>query len=67
VEYFKYLGNMIAKYARCTRQIALAKEALGKKKVIFISKLDLNLRKKLINRYSWSIALCNAETLRFVK
>jgi hypothetical protein len=32
------------------------------KKTIFTSKLDLNLRKKLVNCYIWSIALYGAET-----
>jgi hypothetical protein len=29
---------------------------------IFSSKLDLNVRKKLVKCYIWSIALCGAET-----
>jgi hypothetical protein len=32
-----------------------------------ISKLDLNLRKKLIKCYIWNIALCGAETLTLQK
>ena len=32
------------------------------KKNFFTSKLDLNLRKKLVKRYIWSIALYDAET-----
>jgi len=28
------------------------------------SKLDLNLRKKLVRCYIWSIALCGSETLK---
>jgi hypothetical protein len=32
------------------------------KKTLFTSKLDLNLRKKLVNCYIWSIALYGAET-----
>jgi len=34
----------------------------SKKKTIFTSKLDLNLRKKLIKFYIWSMALYGAET-----
>jgi hypothetical protein len=34
-----------------------------KKKNFFSSKLDLNVRKKLIKCYMWSIALYSAETL----
>jgi hypothetical protein len=33
-----------------------------KKNTLFISKFDLNLRKKLAKCYTWSIALCGAET-----
>jgi predicted adenine nucleotide alpha hydrolase (AANH) superfamily ATPase len=36
-----------------------AKAAFNKKKTLFTSKLDLNLRKKLVKCY---IALCGAET-----
>jgi hypothetical protein len=66
VEYFNYLGSMITNDARCTREIksriAMAKAAFNKKKNIFTSKLDLNLRKKLVKCYIWSLALCCAET-----
>jgi hypothetical protein len=66
VEYFDYLGSMITDVARCTREIkyriAMAKAAFNKKKTFFTSKLDLNLRKKLVKSYIWSIALCGAET-----
>jgi hypothetical protein len=65
VQYFNYLGSMI-NYARCTREIksriAMAKAAFNKKKNLFTSKLDLNLRKKLVKFYIWSIALHGAET-----
>jgi hypothetical protein len=48
VEYFSYLGSMITNDARCTREIksriAIAKAAFNKKKKLFTSKLDLNLR-----------------------
>ena len=38
----------------------MAKAAFSKKKTLFISKLDLNLRKKLIKCYIWSMALYGA-------
>ena len=41
---------------------AMAKAAFNKKKNLFTSKLDLNLRKKLLKCYVWSMALCGAET-----
>jgi hypothetical protein len=41
----------------------MAKAAFNKKKkTVFTSKLDLNLRTKLVNCYIWSIALYGAET-----
>jgi hypothetical protein len=53
--------------ARCTREIkstiAMAKAAFKKKKEnLFTRKLDLNLRKKLVKCYIWSIVLYGAET-----
>jgi hypothetical protein len=66
VEYFNYLGSMITSDARCTREIksriAMAKAPFNKKKILFTSKLDLNLRKKLVKCYIWSITLYGAET-----
>ena len=51
---------------RCTRgiksTIAMAKAAFNKKKTLFTSTLDLNLRKKLVKCYIWSMALYGAET-----
>ena len=51
---------------RCTREIksriAMAKAPFSKKKTLFTSKLDLNLRKKLIKCYIWSMALYGVET-----
>jgi hypothetical protein len=43
--------------------MALAKSALNKKRALFTSTLDLELRKKLVKCYFWSIALNGAETL----
>jgi hypothetical protein len=60
VEEFNYLGSMITKDARCTREIkarvAVAKAAFNKKKTLFTSKSDLELMKKLVKCYIWSIA-----------
>jgi hypothetical protein len=36
--------------------IAMAKAEFNKKKNLFTSKLDLNLRKKLVKCYIWSMA-----------
>jgi hypothetical protein len=50
---------MIKNDERCTREIkyriVMAKAALNKK-TLFTSKLDLNLRRKLVKCYIWSIA-----------
>jgi len=66
VECFKYLGSMLTNDGRCTcetkSRIAMAKAAFNKKKTLFTSKLDLNLRKKLIKCYIWSMAFYGAET-----
>ena len=44
-------------------RIAMAKAAFNKKKKnLFTSKLDFNLRKKLVKCYVWSMALYGAET-----
>jgi hypothetical protein len=40
----------------------MAKETFNRKKTLFTSKLDLELRKKLVKCYIWSIALYGAET-----
>ena len=43
-------------------RIAMAKAALNKKRALFTSILDLELRKKLVECYIWSIAIYGAET-----
>jgi len=66
VESFKYLGNILTNDGRCTCEIkcriAIAKAAFNKKRALFTSTLDLELRKKLVKCYVWSIALYGAET-----
>jgi hypothetical protein len=66
VDEFIYLGSMITNDARCTREIkariAMAKAAFNRKKTLYTSKLDLELRKKLVKCYIWSIALYGVET-----
>jgi len=65
VECFKYLGSMLTNDGRCTceikSRIAMAKAVFKKKKILFTSKLNLNLRKKLVKCYIWSMALYGAE------
>jgi hypothetical protein len=40
----------------------MAKAGFNKKRALFTSKMDLELRKKLVNYYIWSRALYGAET-----
>jgi hypothetical protein len=40
----------------------MAKVAFNKKRALFTSTLDLELRKKPVKCYVWSITLCGAET-----
>jgi len=66
VDCFKYLGSMLTNDGRCTCEIksrnAMAKAAFNKKRALFTSTLDLELRKKLVKCYIWSTALHSAET-----
>jgi len=66
VECFKYLGSLLTNDGRCTREIkskiAIAIAAFSKKNNLSTSKLDLNLRNKVIKCYIGSMALYGAET-----
>jgi len=66
MESFKYLGSILTNDGRCTCEIkcriAMAKAAFNKKRALFTSTLDVELRKKLVKCYIWSIALYGAET-----
>jgi len=57
VESFKYLGSILTNDGRCTCEIkcgiAMAKAAFNKKRTLFTSTLDLELRKKLVKCYVW--------------
>ena len=70
LEYFNYLVSMITNGARCRREIKsgifTAKVAFNKK-FLFTSKLDSNLRKRLVKRYIWSIVLYCAENWTYRK
>jgi hypothetical protein len=67
IESFKYLGSILSNYRRCTceikSRIAMEKAAFNKKRALFTTKTDLELRKKLVKYYLWSIASYGAETL----
>ena len=66
VEYFKYLSSVLTNDGSCTCEIkpriAMAKAAFNRKKTLFTSTLDLNLRKKLVKCYIWSMDFYGAET-----
>jgi hypothetical protein len=66
VECFKYLGNVLTNDGRCTCEIkcriSMAKAAFNKKRALFTSTLDLELSKKLVKCYIWSITLYGVET-----
>jgi hypothetical protein len=66
VEYFKYLSSILTNDGRCTCEItcmiAMVKAAFNKKRALFTSTLDLEMRKKLVKCYIWSTALYGAET-----
>jgi hypothetical protein len=67
VEYFKYyLGSMLTNYGRPTceikSRIAMANAEFNKKRVLFTSKIDLQLRKKLVKCYICNVVFYCAET-----
>ena len=66
VDYFKYLGSVLVRDGYCTREIrmriAIAKEAFNRKMSLLTSKLNIELRKKLVRCYIWSIAVYGSET-----
>ena len=60
------MGSILTNDGRRTCEIkcgiALAKAAFNKKWTLFTSTLDLELRKRLVKCYIWSISLYGAET-----
>jgi hypothetical protein len=64
------VGGVTTNDARCTRdiksKIAMAKGEFNKK-TVFTSKLDLNLRKKLVTCYIWNIEFYGTETSKRLK
>jgi hypothetical protein len=69
VESFKYFGSILTNDKRCICEIkcriAMAKAAFNNKRALFTSTLVLELRKKLVKCYIWSIALYGVETWVF--
>ena len=65
VDHFKYFGSVLIRGDSCTREIKmkiyLAKEF--NRKISFLAiKLNIELRKKLVTHYVWSILLYDLET-----
>jgi hypothetical protein len=64
---FKYLGSILTNDGRCTCEIkcriAMAKAAFNKMRALFTGTLDLELRKKLVKCYVWSIGLYGSVNL----
>jgi hypothetical protein len=52
-------------YCEIKSRIARTKAAFNKKRALFTSKMYLELRKKLVKFYIWSIAVYGAEAWRF--
>jgi hypothetical protein len=71
LEYFKKFGSIIIKGARCAGKIKsridTVKLTFNKKKSFFASKLDLSLRKKLINSCIWSISFYGDKSWALLK
>jgi hypothetical protein len=65
------LGRTVTGAARCMHEIksriAIEKTPFNKKKTLLTRKLDLNLRKKLIKCYFWSIAFYVTNTWTHLK
>ena len=57
VDSFKYLGSNLTNDGRCTGEIecriVMAKAVFNKKRALFTSTLDLELKKKLVKCYIW--------------
>jgi len=65
------MGSMITNDAKCRREIkygiVMVKAAFNKRKGPVTSKLDVNLREKLVKCCICSIGLCSADTWRVRK
>ena len=64
VDHFKYLGSVLTRDGYCTREInmRIAKEVFNRKMSLLTSKLNIELKKKLVRCYVWSIVLYGSET-----
>jgi hypothetical protein len=62
VESFKYLGSILTNNEDVLVKLNPGKAAFNKKRALFTSKMDLELRKKLVKCYIWNTASYGAET-----
>ena len=66
VKQFKYLGSVISEDGYCDQdlksRIAMGKNAFMAKKTLLTSRMDLELRKRIVKSTVWSVALYGAET-----
>ena len=65
-DHFKYLGSVLTRDGRCTMEIkmriAMAKEGFNIKISILTSKISIELGKKLVRCYVWSMTLYGSGT-----
>ena len=65
VDVLKYLGCISSNKNCCqevSQRIAITKETFNRKRNIFCGPLEKELRKRLVKRFVWSVALYGAET-----
>jgi len=66
VEQFVYLGSLVTKDGRCTkevqRRIALGKIAFSKRKELLRGSLSLGLKKRMVKVLVWSVVFYGSET-----
>ena len=66
IDHFKYLGGVLTRGDYCTKEIkmriTISKEAFNRKKSLLRSKINIELKKKLVRCYVWSMALYGSET-----
>lgn len=66
VSSFQYLGSTLAEDGRSTievnKRIAMAKNAFMKRKELLSKSLDLDLKKRIVKTFIWSVLLYGAET-----
>ena len=66
VERFKYLGSVITEDGRCIedvkQRIGMAKDAFNKRKELLTKSMSKSLKKRMIKRLVWPVALYGYET-----